>query len=108
MTRRRISQVDEMVLLAALRLGEAAYSVSMIHEIEERTGRKMSHGAVFVSIERLEEAGLISTERGDPLDSRGGRPRRMVSVTPKAIDQLRENREALMRLWEDVTQVVDG
>lgn len=107
MPRSRIGQVEEMVLLAALRLGEGAYSVSMIEEVKARTGRTLSHGAVFVALNRLEEKGLVSTRRGEPLDARGGRPPRLVSVKPAAIELLRENREALMSMWEDVSPVID-
>ena len=107
MTTERLGHLEEMVLLAALRLGADAYSVSIIREIRERTGRRLSHGAVFVAIDRLEEKGLVTTRRGDPLDARGGRPRRMVEVTPEAVARLRENRRALLSMWEDLAPLSD-
>ena len=96
----RIGHVEEMVLLAALRLGDEAYSVPIIEEIHARTGRRVSHGAVFVALRRLRDKELVTLSQGEPRESRGGRPPQLVHVEPAAVDLLRDNHEALRRLWE--------
>ncbi len=104
----KLGQVEEMVLLAALRLGEEAYSVTIIEEVARRTRRSLSHGAVFVALRRLEEKELIATHRGAPRATRGGRPPLLVTVRPAAVQLLRENRDALMNLWQDISHFPDA
>jgi PadR family transcriptional regulator len=102
MSRDTLGEFEQLVLLCALRLRDGAYAVSIIEEIERHTGRRPSHGAVFVAVRRLEKKGLVSTTLGDATTDRGGRPPRMVVVERKAIGKLRESREALLSLWADL------
>lgn len=94
-----LGEFEQMLLLAALRLGEQAYGAAMSQELEERIGRRVSRGAVYVTLDRLEGKGLLSSRMSDPLPERGGRPRRLVEVTPAGIEVLRESRDALENLW---------
>lgn len=105
MSRDTLGEFEQLVLLAALRLGEEAYAVSILEEIEKHTGRRASHGAVFVALRRLEKKGLIRQELGAPTESRGGRPPRMVTVEAEALAKLRDSRSALMSLWQGLDQV---
>ncbi len=107
MSRDTLGEFEQMVLLAALRLGEEAYAVSILEEIEAHTGRRPSHGAVFVALRRLETKGLIRQQLGAPTESRGGRPPRMVSVNPQALSKLRESRSVLLSLWKGLDQVTE-
>jgi PadR family transcriptional regulator PadR len=104
-SRDTLGEFEQLVLLAALRLGEEAYAVSVLEEIESHTGRRPSHGAVFVALRRLEKKGLIQQELGTPTESRGGRPPRMVTVAPEALAKLRESRSALLSLWQGLDKV---
>ena len=103
-----LGEFEQLVLLASLRLGEEAYAVSIIEEIERHTGRRPSHGAVFVAVRRLEKKGLVRTQLGDATTERGGRPPRMVRVEREAIRRLRESRAALLSLWADLDVITDG
>ena len=105
MSRDTLGEFEQLVLLAALQLGDDAYAVSIIEEIEEHTGRRPSHGAVFVALRRLEKKGLIRQQLGAPTERRGGRPPRMVTVEPEALAKLRESRSALLSLWQGLDQV---
>ena len=105
MSRDTLGEFEQVVLLAALRLGDDAYAVSIIEEIEKRAGRRPSHGAVFVALRRLEKKGLIRQSLGAPSESRGGRPPKMVTVEPAALAKLRESRSALLSLWQGLDQV---
>ncbi len=105
MSRDTLGEFEQLVLLAALRLGDEAYAVSILEEIEEHTGRRPSHGAVFVALRRLEKKGLVRQQMGAPTESRGGRPPKMVTVEPRALAKLRESRSALLSLWQGLDQV---
>jgi DNA-binding PadR family transcriptional regulator len=70
---KNLGEFEQIVLLALLRLGKDAYGVSIRHEIEKRTGRKISFSAVYTTLDRLERQGLVSTLMGEPTHERGGR-----------------------------------
>ncbi len=105
MKRESLGEFEQLVLLAALRLGEQAYAVSILEEIDAHTGRRPSHGAVFVALRRLEKKGLICQQLGEPTERRAGRPPRMVTVQPEALEKLRESRTALLSMWKGLDQV---
>ena len=97
-----LGEFEQMLLLAALRLGDEAYGAALSQELEERVGRRVSRGAVYVTLDRLEAKGLLTTHMSAPRAERGGRPRRLIAVTPAGITALREAREALETLWDGV------
>jgi DNA-binding PadR family transcriptional regulator len=94
-----LGEFEQMVLSAVLRLGEQAYGAAILTEIAKQTGRRVSSGALYVTLDRLEDKGLIETRRGDPTPERGGRPKRFVRVTRDGLDALRDVRKALLKLW---------
>ena len=89
------------MLTAAARLGEDAYGVSIRQAIEEATGHRCSIGALYTTLDRLETKGLVKTWMGDPTPQRGGRPKRMVRVTPKGV-------QAASALYSAVARVRRG
>lgn len=105
MGRDYLGELEQQVLLAALRLGSGAYSVSIIEELRARTGREPSHGAVYVALRRLESKGMVATRLGDQTTARGGRPPRLIEVLPEGVAVLRESRAALESLWAGVGEV---
>lgn len=107
-SRDTLGDFEQLVLLAALRLGAEAYAVSIMEEIEGQTGRRASHGAVFVALRRLEKRGLVTSRVGAATDNRGGRPPRMISIQPEAVAMLRDSRTALLRLWQGLDTVTSG
>lgn len=98
-SRDSLGEFEQLVLLSALRLGDTAYAVTIIEEIESHSGRKPTHGAVYVALRRLEQKGLIETYIGEASPDRGGRPPRFVQVKREAVRRLRESRAALVSLW---------
>ena len=86
------------VLLAILQLAEEAYGAGIVREIEHRTGRSVTGGALYITLDRMESKGLITSSLGDPDANRGGRPRRYVTVTAKGFAAVRESREALLSM----------
>lgn len=97
---RNLGEFEQIVLLAVLRLGEEAYTVPIIDEIERRTGREVAHAAVYVALRRLEKKGLVRSHLGEPRAERGGRARRYFEVDEAAVAQLRQQRDALLAMWE--------
>lgn len=100
-----LGELEEMVLLAALRLGDEAYGAAILRELDERAGRDVSRGSVYVLLERLESKGLLTSRLGDPTRERGGRPRRFVSVTSDGVAALRRSHDARARLREGLGPV---
>ncbi len=86
-----LGEFEVVVLLAILRLGADAYGTTVRDEIERRTGRAVSRGAVYITCERLEEKGLLKSAVGEPLPERGGRPRRFYRVSARGMKSLRSS-----------------
>ena len=97
-----LGEFEQMLLLAALRLGDDAYGVALMRELETAVGRRVSRGSVYVTLDRMEEKGWVQSSLSAARQERGGRPRRIVKVTADGIAQLRRSKKALQTLWEGV------
>jgi PadR family transcriptional regulator, regulatory protein PadR len=75
-----LGSLEYIVLLALARLDGNAYGLLVMREIAERTGRSVSIGAVYGTLERLEEKGYVSSSTGDPTPERGGRAKRLFQL----------------------------
>ena len=64
--KRYLGEFEQMVLLAILHVGDGAYGLAIRKELEQRTGREVSHGAAYVTLERLAKKGLVETWMGEP------------------------------------------
>lgn len=91
------------MLLAVLRLGEDAYAVPIRGQIEGRAGRAVARGALYTTLDRLEQKALLRSRLGDALPERGGRPRRYYTVTARGLAGLRAAREAIDGLSEGLS-----
>jgi DNA-binding PadR family transcriptional regulator len=89
-------------MLAILRLKDNAYGVSIIKEVEIRTGKKLTFGSLWVSMDILHKRGYIKKRLADPTPQRGGRSKIYYSLTPKGIKVLEKTREFQKSLWEGV------
>lgn len=103
-----LGEFEQMLLLATMRLGEEAYGVRLMQELEDSVGRRVSRGSVYVTLDRLEDKGWIASESVPAGGNRGGRPRRRVRVTAEGLSELRKSREALLTLWDGLEQALDG
>jgi DNA-binding PadR family transcriptional regulator len=106
MGRESLGDVEHLVLVAVLRLGAEAYGVAIMDEIARRTGREVAKAAVYIALRRLEDKGLLSSTLGDATPERGGRAKRYFKLTRNGARQLRDSREALVRMWADVEHLV--
>ena len=107
MPRDNLGEFEHMVLLAILRLDGEAYSVPVVLELEERTGREVAQAAVFIAMKRLEKKGLLQSRMDDDAVKETGRVRRYFRLTPAAAAKLRETRTALENLWEGTDGLLD-
>ncbi len=80
-----LGEFEHIVVLALLRLGDRAYGVTVRQEIEARTGREVSIGAVYATLDRLEAKGYVESRVGDPTPQRGGRCKRFFRVTATGV-----------------------
>jgi DNA-binding PadR family transcriptional regulator len=97
-----LGEFEQVVLLAVLcadRDGEA-YGITVYDELTTRTKRRIARGAVYMTLDRLEKKGLLSSYQTEPRPERGGRAKRCYRVTKPAMAALRESQRALMKLWE--------
>jgi len=76
-----LGEFEQIVLLAVLRLGDEAYGVTILDEIAARTGRNPAPGALYTTLHRMEDKGLVTFRDGSPTPERGGRAKRFVVVT---------------------------
>jgi PadR family transcriptional regulator len=100
-----LGTLEQIVLLATMRLGDEAYGTMIRDEIEKRTGRAVSFGAVYVTLQRLEEKGLVSSWLGEPTAERGGRAKRFFQVTADGRRAVRRVREAVAAMAKGLREV---
>lgn len=100
MTREALGEFEQLVLLAILHLGDGVYGVPIVDEIQRRTGRTVSAAAVYITLRRLEQKGLVTSWMSESTPERGGKARRCVQVTGAGMDSLRESRKVLDNMWK--------
>ena len=95
-----------LVLLALIQLGDdEAYGVPIAHAIEENSGRDVALGSVYLTLERLERKGLVTSRLGEPTPERGGRAKTYFRITAQGLRDVRRTRETLISLWHGVPQL---
>ncbi|AYB35529.1 PadR family transcriptional regulator [Chryseolinea soli] len=95
-----IGEFEELVLLTIASLGEDAYGVSIKEDIEKRSDRSISIGALHSTITRLEEKGLIKSWLGEPTQERGGRRKRFFEITHQGKLSLHHIKDLRDELWK--------
>jgi DNA-binding PadR family transcriptional regulator len=93
-----LGEFEHIVMLALLRLSNQAYGVSVRQEIEKRTGREVSIGAIYATLDRLEAKGYVNSHLGDPTPERGGRKKRFFRVSAKGVGAVNRTLRALQRM----------
>jgi len=96
-----LGEFEYLILTAAARLEDDAYGASIKEAIEAATRRRCSTGALYTTLDRLEQKGMIGTWMGEPTPERGGRPKRLVQVTAKG-------RRAAADFYDAVTTLSRG
>jgi PadR family transcriptional regulator PadR len=97
----RIGDFEQLILFALVRLGSDAYGVTIRLEIEQRTARTISPGALYTALDRLEKRGLVSSRLGEATAERGGKRKRLYTVQPAG-------ERALARVYESLRLMASG
>jgi PadR family transcriptional regulator PadR len=97
-----LGEFEQIVLLSVLRLGDNAYGVPIREEIEQRAGRKVTIGALYATLDRLEGKGYIRSWFADPTPIRGGRSKRYFQLLPEGEQALASYKSMLDRMWRGV------
>ena len=103
---KHLGELEQTLMLAVLRLGEEAYGLKIRELVQRRTGRKVTHGAAYATLDRLVEKGHLQSELGEPTPGRGGRRRRYFRPTEQGLQALRASRAALLSLWSGLEDVL--
>jgi PadR family transcriptional regulator PadR len=98
-----LGEFELIVMLALLRLADRAYGVAVRREIEHRTGREVSIGAVYATLERLETKGYVRSRLADPTPERGGRSKRFFRATAKGVAAVNRTHAAVQGLAEGLS-----
>jgi PadR family transcriptional regulator PadR len=99
-----LGELEQLVLLAALRIPDDAYAVSIRNEIQARTGVALSRSSVYVTLDRLDRKGYVRSWLGDPTPERGGKAKRCFEVTAAGRRAIAEAERAVARLRPAATQ----
>ncbi len=102
MTGKFLPEFELYVMLSVARLGEDAYGAAMRREIEDRTGRPVSIGALYATLGRLEEKGLIAVDPSDPEPGQRGRPRKYCRLTPEGEEAARHSAVMLRKMMDGI------
>ena len=97
-----LGEFEQVVLLAVIRLGDDAYGTNIRREIEARSGRQVTIGATYVTLDRLVEKGYVRAREGAPSVERSGRAKRFFTVTASGTTALEAAREMQARMWAGI------
>src|SRR5690349_24524288 len=96
------------VLLAVMRLGEDAYGVPIADTLEEVSGREINAGSIYITLDRLESKGLVTSRLGESTPERGGRAKTYFRLTGKGVRAVRAAQRTLVKLWSGIPALDGG
>ncbi|MEO7988421.1 MAG: helix-turn-helix transcriptional regulator [Chryseolinea sp.] len=105
MAKEYLGEFEELILTMVAALQEDAYGAAISEEIETRLKREVNLSAVHVTLYRLEDKGLIKSSLGGGTNERGGRRKRIFTITSAGMAMLRAMKEARIDLWKLVPQL---
>jgi PadR family transcriptional regulator len=97
-----LGELEQLVMLAVVQLGEDAYGARIQRELATRARRRISLGTVYVTLMRLENKGLVRSWLGESTPSRGGKARRHYAIERAGLRALRAARDTLARMWDGI------
>lgn len=108
MSKEYLGEFEELVLTMVGILNEDAYGNAIVNEIKVRVGRECNLSAVHVTLYRLEDKGLVRSQMGGATNSRGGRRKRIFTITNAGLAMLRDMKESRIELWKLIPQLKFG
>ena len=101
-----IGEFEELVLLSVGILYDDAYGLAIVDEIEKKTMRNVMISSVHKTLVRLEDKGYVKSRMGGKTNARGGRDKRLYTLTPAGISVLQEMKEVRNQMWKEIPRVV--
>ena len=106
MTRRdNLGNFELMVMLALMRLGDDAYGVPILRDIEAKSHRDVAIGSVYAALDRLEAKGFVLSAMGEATPERGGRAKKYFYITSDGLRVVRKTKETLVKLWRGLPEL---
>lgn len=105
MSKEYLGEFEELVLTMVGILQDDAYGNAIVNEIHQRVGRESNLSAVHVTLYRLEDKGLIKSKMGGSTNARGGRRKRIFTITNAGLAMLKGMKEARVDLWKLIPQL---
>lgn len=103
-----LGELEYLVMLAVIRVGDEGYSVTIRKEIEKRTGRDVAPGALYVTLRRLREKGMLDSWLGEPTPERGGKAKRHFRPTREGLEAVREFAAAMRGMSRGLGEALEG
>src|SRR5262245_48695420 len=103
-----LGEFELLVLLAVLRLGDAAYGVTIADELGRETSRELTAGAIYKTLGRLQQKGYVSVRIGDPTPQRGGRRKKFYRIEPLGSRALKQAFADLRRLTRGLGRTLEA
>lgn len=103
-----LGEFEYFILSSAARLGDDTYGAAIRQDLAAITGRQCSLGALYTTLDRLEQKGLIHTWMGEPSPKRGGRAKKMVRITVKGVREAQAFYEAVVRVSASAAWAAGG
>jgi len=100
-----LSRIEEIVLLAIMRLQGNAYGVTIREQVSEATGHDWSFGTIYVPLDKLTRKGYVDKIMSKPVAERGGRSKCLYELTPKGKAALKEIKQVQNALWKGISDV---
>jgi PadR family transcriptional regulator PadR len=100
-----LGELELMLLLTILRLGDQAYGVPLARELAAMRGREVAVGSVYAALDRLELKSLIASALGEATPERGGRAKRYFRLTKQGLRAVHETRSVLNKLWKSLPPI---
>jgi PadR family transcriptional regulator PadR len=101
-----LTRQEELILLAILRLGDKAYCVPILDQVEEVTGREWALGSIYITLHRLEKKGCIESQFGTPTPERGGKRKRFYKITDSGMKALQTIKKVEKAMWDGLASLV--
>jgi PadR family transcriptional regulator PadR len=108
MKNKGLGEFEELILLAVCILAGNAYGISIKKEIEKHTGRSILLGAVHITLYRLQDKGMLTSELGGSSNKRGDRRKRLFKITSYGIKQLQTSQEVRQNMWQLIPNLNPG
>ena len=108
MPRQNLGELEQVLLLALLRLGGDSYGAAIRAEVLATTGRSITPGAIYPTLDRLEARGLLRSRMGAPEPHRGGRARRLFKITAAGLREVQRSWQQTVALGRGLAALEDG